>query len=85
MSSLLNTAYCTLVDPGLRSVYDKRLSLAPDAQRTLKRSFKDTQGLVGPLSDSHLIMRDAIISKDQDEGHSVSLTSFSYACDRGDL
>lgn len=63
-SSVLNQAYQTLVDPNLRASYDRRLAAIPLAQREVKRSFKDQPGIVGPLSDAEIIMKNKITLTD---------------------
>eukprot|EP00210_Caulerpa_lentillifera_P003174 g3033.t1 len=59
-SSVLNEAYQTLIDPNLRAQYDRKLSAMPLSHRAMKRAFKDQPGVVGPLSDAELVMKQMI-------------------------
>jgi len=59
-SSVLNEAYQNLVDPNLRAQYDRKLSAMPLSQRPIKRGFKDQPGLVGPLSEAELVMKQSL-------------------------
>lgn len=60
MSSVLNKAYQTLIDPSLRSQYDRQLLSVPLSQRPIRRGFKDQPGIVGPLSEAELILKESL-------------------------
>ena len=62
LSAELNLAYQTLVDPVLRGQYDRRLGSFASSRSSFKRAPRDVPGLVGPILDGEVLLRNMMPS-----------------------
>ncbi|CAD7703737.1 unnamed protein product [Ostreobium quekettii] len=60
LSAKVNVAYRTLMDPGLRSQYDRGLREAQGGNSKAWKGPVETPGLVGPLVDGEMLLRDIV-------------------------
>jgi len=62
LSAELNLAYQTLVDPVLRGQYDRRLGSLASSRYSIKRAPRNVPGLVGPIVDGEVLLRNMMPS-----------------------
>lgn len=68
LSAELNLAYQTLVDPVLRSQYDRGLGSTVGSRSSFRRAPRDVPGLVGPIVEGDVLLRSVVkASNDVDE------------------